>query len=64
MLKKEVKKADRKQLDEKIKKMILKRTIHIICPNQYANWKGHLMVVKNPKKDKSTKRELVLKIWK
>ena len=70
MVKKEVKKAKRKQLDEKIKKLeddfknndshSLFKTIREL----EGKLRKSLIVIKNQKKDRATKTEEVLKIWK
>ena len=68
-MKKEVKKAKRKQLDEKIKKLkndFNRNDSHNLFKSVHkleGRPKKNLMLVKNQKKDKSTKTE-VLKIWK
>ena len=69
-VKKEVKKAKRKQVDEKIKKLeddFKKNDSHSLFKSVSeleGKPKKSLMVAKNQKKYKSTKAEEVLKIWK
>ena len=70
MVKKEVKKAKKKQLDEKIKKLeddFKKTDSHNFFKTVReveGKPKKNLMITKNQKKDKTIKTEEVLKIWK
>ena len=70
MVKKEVKKAKRKQLDEKIRKLeddFKKNDSHDLFKTVReleGKPRKSLMVVKNQKKDNTTKTEEVIKTWK
>ena len=67
MLKKQVKKAKRKQPDEKINYYFKKNDSHNLLKSERElerKPKKSFMLVKNQKKDRSTKTEEVLKIWK